>query len=879
MSNESDQEMSLEELDEFLNESFEREFGNNGDNNADSENPQNDKMSNESDNVGDIDQEMLLESGNNDHQQGDDSDNADGENPHVELRESNSAFNRRIREFELINFGYKDIERFLLKAFEQYQSKIIEAVNQYRIIKTLSYFNADFERAFVTNELNENPTVEKRTIYIPTTVKEISKTTDLSKHFQRDIVDHIMGKVEETMVEGSGFTLSKINKLIVQIYKYESLRGASFIKLPKDLEKKRSIINLKNIKDNECFKWAILSALHYNDVYNRNKNRVNEVERYAIWKNELNFDGIDFPVRLNQIDKFMQQNDGIAVNVYHYDSEKKRVCPLFLAMKPINYRFIHLLYLTKPKEREEYSDDNIDYENPEASRDSHYCWIKNLNALVRPQTTKNTRKLFLCDRCLNHFSSKEKLEQHVKTCSNMNDYAIEMPTNENNYESFRNYKNGLKIPFIIYADCEALLKEPDTPVFSTNCNTKAHQQHEVHSIGYYFKNGNEEGKSRYVSHRGENCIDLFMNDLTNIATEVFDFLECKRPMNALTDEEEKEFSEATVCHICKRSFSLFINDNKDEIRVKDHCHISGQYRGAAHQKCNLEYQISRKIPIVMHNLSGYDLHLLIRKLSNIERIPGEVVIIPNNSEKYISFIKTMRAVGSQSKEGKYTRHIKFQFIDSLRFMSASLDYLASALPHEKKHILKTECAKLGYTDDMFNLLVRKGVFPYEYIDCYEKLEESALPPKNSFYSTLTQTDVTDNDYEHAHQVWNSFGIQSLGEYSDLYLKTDVLLLADVFENFRNTCYAAYSLDPAHYMSAPGLSFDAMLKYTGVSIELFTDVDMLMFIERAIRGGISQINTRYAKANNMYMGAEFDDSKDTSYLMYLDGEYTCFIFLL
>jgi len=172
---------------------------------------------------------------------------------------------------------------------------------------------------------------------------------------------------------------------------------------------------------------------------------------------------------------------------------------------------------------------------------------------------------------------------------------------------------------------------------------------------------------------------------------------------------------------------------------------------------------------------------------------------------------------------------------------------------------------------MFSLLNRKGVFPYEYVDTYGKLEETSLPQIECF-STLTDSNISEEDYKHAQNIWNTFGIRTLGEYSDLYLKTDVLLLADVFENFRNTCHAAYLLDPAHYISAPGLSFDAMLKYTKVCIEVFTDVDMLLFIENGIRGGISQVNKRYAKANNVYMGEDFDKTKESSHLMYLDGKF-------
>lgn len=270
---------------------------------------------------------------------------------------------------------------------------------------------------------------------------------------------------------------------------------------------------------------------------------------------------------------------------------------------------------------------------------------------------------------------------------------------------------------------------------------------------------------------------------------------------------------------------------------------------------------------------GYDSHLIIKALANSADLPGDILIIPNNSEKYIAFIKTVKGVGYSNQN-----QIKFKFIDSLRFMSASLDTLASFIPSEKKHFVRSECIKSGFhSEEMFNLMNRKGVFPYEYISGYEKLDEQTLPQKESFYSSLTGTHVSEEDYKHAQNVWQKFGIKTLGEYSDLYLKIDVLLLTDIFENFRNTCMNTHALDPAHYFSAPGLSFDAMLKCTGVSIELFTDVDMLMFAEKGTRGGVSQINKRHVRANNQYMDNEFDHSKEKSFLLYLDGEYACFIY--
>ncbi|KYN09798.1 hypothetical protein ALC57_18080, partial [Trachymyrmex cornetzi] len=197
---------------------------------------------------------------------------------------------------------------------------------------------------------------------------------------------------------------------------------------------------------------------------------------------------------------------------------------------------------------------------------------------------------------------------------------------------------------------------------------------------------------------------------------------------------------------------------------------------------------------------------------------------------------------------------------------SSLDKLSSFLSKDKLRVLRREFSHLF--EENFNLLTRKGVFPYEYIDCSEKLNELRLPSRESFYSSLTDSTVSESDYAHAVNVWQRFSIQKLGEYSDLYLKTDVMLLADVFENFRDSCIASYGLDPAYYYTLPSFTWDAMLKHTGVKFELLTDIDMVMFVERGIRGGLSQCTNRYARANNKYMPS-YDPSKPSSYLMYYD----------
>ena len=143
------------------------------------------------------------------------------------------------------------------------------------------------------------------------------------------------------------------------------------------------------------------------------------------------------------------------------------------------------------------------------------------------------------------------------------------------------------------------------------------------------------------------------------------------------------------------------------------------------------------------------------------------------------------------------------------------------------------------------------------------------PTKESFYSELNLEDITDEDYSHAQKVWNEFEIKNIGEYHDLYVQSDTLLLADAFEKFRETCIEISQLDPAHFLSAPGLAWQACLKKTNIKLELLTDYDMLLMIESRIRGGICQSKHRYAEANNKYM-KNYNKNIPSSYLMYLDA---------
>ncbi|XP_023212216.1 uncharacterized protein LOC111615072 [Centruroides sculpturatus] len=292
----------------------------------------------------------------------------------------------------------------------------------------------------------------------------------------------------------------------------------------------------------------------------------------------------------------------------------------------------------------------------------------------------------------------------------------------------------------------------------------------------------------------------------------------------MTAEDEEHFQNTNICHICDGE----IYDDDDDDKVRDHDHLTGKYRRPAHNQCNLHYKNPNFILVFIHNLTGYDAHLFVKELGYDEQ---KIDLIPNNEERYISFSK---------KIGK----IKLRFIDSFKFMASSIDKLSSNL--KKKQFRETS---KFFRNHLLDLVIRKGVYPYDYMDSWEKCEMDKLPPKQEFYSTLNEWDITDKDYKHAKHVWESFKIRNMGEFSDLYVKTDVLILADIFENFRNVCMKTYKLDPAWYFPAPGLSWDAMLKKTEVKLDLIADYDMILMLEKRIRGGISQCCNRYGKANN------------------------------
>ena len=364
--------------------------------------------------------------------------------------------------------------------------------------------------------------------------------------------------------------------------------------------------------------------------------------------------------------------------------------------------------------------------------------------------------------------------------------------------------------------------------------------------GFTYKVVSLEGAAPSVTYRGPNVPETFVQYMAAEWEKINALVENPKPLH-LTPEEETNFWLVIDCHICGKQL--------DEDRVRDHCHLTGRYRGAAHNSCNINYKWKGRIPVVFHNLRGYDAHIIMQAIGSIPN--AKLNCIPNNMEKYISFSMD-----------------NLDFIDSYQFLSASLGQLVDNLAKEGsdkfKHLkqyMKTNYPAVPF--DQLCLLLRKGVYPYDYIDDLTKFSETGLPPREAFFNSVENIHITQQDYDHALSVWKAFDICDLGQYHDLYMETDVHLLADVFENFRELCLDYYTLDPCNFYTSPGLAWQACLKMTGVNLELLTDIDMHLFIERGLRGGISMISHRFAKANNKYL-SNYNPTLPSSYAIYLDA---------
>ena len=738
-----------------------------------------------------------------------------------------SAFKSRLQTYAAKNLKKGDLKTVL----QSLSGDIIAIIKKVLMKQNSVKFNLFVECLFenVKKETSvHNFKSKNEAIFQASDVADI-----VNKHICKIIVEF-----EESNLGGSGLYYLRVHSCELRINENVPLSGRGYLQLPKKFENCKSLINIRNF-DDYCFKYCVLSQF-----IEENKDLMLSYLNRPDLESKYDWSCVNFPVEIKDIAKFEKVNS-MSINVFSV--EQKFV--MNVSRPYVDYN----VYPIKVCEKELPDHRDLLYVTDDEG-DSHYLVITDFNKFIRPFLTTFHKSIKVCKRCFSHFSAlngksaQERLNYHLTMCSKIKPVRSLLPQKQE--VCFNQYHHSKKIRFVIYADFECVLH----PISHCQNNvesswTTRYQKHEPFSFCYLLKDSENE-YTQLRLFRGQDAAEQFMRSLTDDVKKIEHILfGNNKPIKNLTPVQQKAYESSTICHICKKGdFTV------DNYKVKDHCHITGDYRGAAHNNCNLLFKRQTFIPVIIHNLSGYDSHFIIKQLGYDE---SRINVICNTKEKYISFSKFVTSTHLKS------RNMELRFIDSFRFMPNSLQQLADNLP--KNNFFETK----EHFGDKYDLVNTKGVFPYDFVTDYDVLNSTSLPPKENFFNKLNGEHISDGDYAHAQKVWDEFKINNLGEYSDVYLKSDTLILSDVFENFRGMCLQTYDLDCLHYFTAPGFAYSAMLKYTGVKLPLLMDIDMLLLVERGVRGGICQCVTRYAEANN-HMCDDYDACKRTSFLYYLDA---------
>ena len=407
------------------------------------------------------------------------------------------------------------------------------------------------------------------------------ESTDVKKILFQ-VTRTILDKIRIYQHNGSGWYFKEVVHFEIHTADFNPMRGSSYITLPDWIMRKKALLNIKN-NDDKCFLWCVMRYLNPKP---KNDDRFTDLKEK---ESTLNTKGIKFPMKVKDISKFEALNPSIpGINVFSVN-ENKKFYPLRMANR-------------NPQE-------TIDLFLYEEDGKYHYSLIKHFSRLFRSQITSRTNgQIFICKKCFTHFSKEELFQKHIEYCSTNETVAVKMPP-RNTMLHFKNYYKQLPIPFVVYADFECFTKPMNTccpnPEDSYTYN---YQKHEPSGFCFYIKGivpNTFEPISYTKTNNDDNVPEIFVSKLAKITHKLYnDFYRKPKPLK-LTKQEQISFDKAETCHNCKSP--LLIDKIYDKVR--DHCHFTGQYRGAAHNSCNLQRRKPMILPIVFHNLQGYDAHL------------------------------------------------------------------------------------------------------------------------------------------------------------------------------------------------------------------------------------------------------------------------------
>ena len=436
---------------------------------------------------------------------------------------------------------------------------------------------------------------------IPEEIMSGSETEEVAENLIIQLLQKYQDNLQNKM-KGSDFIFNGVNYLY-----YDPNRTIWILyRISKWLKDKKCTINQKNT-DNKCFQYATTLALNFNNI-DKHHQRTSKIKPFI---DNYNWNDINFPAAKKDWNKFEVNNKNVALNILYV---------------PFNTKKIEIAYKSK------YNlirDNQIILLMISNGKNWHYLAVKSLSRLLRG-VSSNHNSDYYCLNCFHSYRTENKLNAHKKICENHDYCNIEMPSPNNNIIKYNQGDKSLKLPFTIYADLECLLEKIDTCYNNPQESSTTKINHHTPSGYSIFTHCSfDKSKNKLNYYRGKDCMKRFCKDLKEHAIKI---INCeKKVMAPLTKEEEEDYNNQKVCYICKKEF---IDDTTEssssERKVKDHCHYTGKYRGAAHNTCNLRYKIPKNIPVIFHNGSKYDYHFIIKELAS--EFEGNFECLGENTE-------------------------------------------------------------------------------------------------------------------------------------------------------------------------------------------------------------------------------------------------------
>ncbi len=624
-------------------------------------------------------------------------------------------------------------------------------------------------------------------------------------------------RIDDFITNGSGWILHSLEFCDVYIGNCKPLLKG-FCGAKPFVKKYQDVLNFNEEEEQEetetedtsrnCFQQAIA----YYFLRTGDKNKLNKwVQR------NLNLHNISMPVTIADIDKFEKQNEKLCVriNVLYATERGIRFRHKSTKVKNVKETINLVLYNTMVNKKviPHYACiDNISiflrskYENKKTSKSS-YSYSKNRN----------------CQHCLKQFRLQKNLLEHENQCLQQATAEPKIIPPKKNETKFENFKNQFFVPYFIVADFEAVTDTSTTQRVGIKEKVIGSQR----AICAAFAVINSVGKVvKHWVNTSDNCVKLFLKTLLDIYEELMQEANFYKTYK-LTIAEKKHFEESNTCHICKKKFET--GPNADE-KVVDHEHckwMDQKYYGPAHRSCNTRRVVEPIIPVYFHNMSSYDGHHLIHGFDLKEfGYECELKFLALNSEKFRSI----------------NFNHKYLFLDSFSFLSASIDTISQSLTNDQSFKFPI-MSQIFQEKSQRNMLLRKLTFPYDYIKNIGQMKRvTKFPSQDVFFNKLTQEMPSEEKYQNAKSVWECFKIKNMLEFTSIYCLADTLLLGEALHRFRMETYDSFGLDVmAGYISLPQFTMDAMLKYTGVVIKNMTNVNMQLWTEKSIRGGLGNLN--------------------------------------